>query len=335
MYSPVRMKLLLWTFSILSRGGSRVKNLFYEHRILKPRKPPLPVISIGNISLGGSGKTPLAVEVLAWLVRRGRRPALVSRGYRGKWEKKGGVLADGKRILAGWEEVGDEPYLVAKSVPGVGVFVGKDRLTSCRRAAELGFDIAVLDDGFQHRRLARDLDIILFSTGEKIALREPASSLKRADVVLVEKERAARERAKNSLRRLSRHQFIYSVVSRGFFDLSGGKPMPTTEIVRMKVVAFCGLARPQRFREQLVRSGLQPVSFLSFPDHHPYPPRSIAKIARAVRDSASQAAVTTEKDAVKLAGRTAPLGSLPVYVLRIGLEVESGFYDRLVSVLCL
>lgn len=334
MYSPGRMRLLLLAFSHLSRVGSRVKNQLYEHGILQPRKPPLPVISVGNISLGGSGKTPLAVEILTWLVGRGRRPALVSRGYRGNWEKKGGVLSDGKRILSDWRDGGDEPFLVAKSVPGAGVFVGKDRLSSCRRAAELGFDIAVLDDGFQHRRLARDLDIVLFSPQEKIALREPASSLKRADVVLVEKESLARQRTKNALRRLDRDPFTYSVVSRGFFELPSGTPMPTTELVRMRVLAFCGIARPQRFRDQLLRAGLEPVSFLAFPDHHAYPARSLAKIARAGRDSRAEAAVTTEKDAVKLAGRQDPLGPLPVYLLRIGLEVEAGFYQRLISLLC-
>jgi tetraacyldisaccharide 4'-kinase len=328
------MRLLLLAFSLLSRGGSRVKNLLYDHGIWKPRKPPLPVISVGNITFGGSGKTPLAVEILTWLVGRGRRPALISRGYRGKWEKTGGVLSDGERILAGWRDGGDEPFLAAKSVPNAGVFIGRDRLSSCRRAAEMGFDLAVLDDGFQHRRLARDLDIVLFSPEEKIALREPVSSLRRADVVLMEKASLARERASKVLRRLRREPFAYSVVSRAFFDLSTGKPMPTTELARMKVLAFCGIARPLRFRDQLLAAAVEPVSFLSFPDHHEYPARSLSRVARAGRACGAQAAVTTEKDAVKLAGRADPLGPLPVYVLRIGLEVEPRFYETLNSLLC-
>jgi tetraacyldisaccharide 4'-kinase len=274
------------------------------------------------------------VYILTWLAGRGRRPALVSRGYRGKWEKKGGVLSDGKAVLAGWSEGGDEPLLAAKSVPEAGVFVGKDRLSSCRKAALMGFDILVLDDGFQHRRLARNLDIVLFSPEEKIALREPASSLRRADVVLMEKASLSRERAPYVLRRLGPEPLTYSVVSRGFFDLSGRNPMPTTELSRMKVLAFCGIARPQRFRDQLLRAGVDPVSFLAFPDHHDYPARSLARIARAGRACGAGAAVTTEKDAVKLAGRADPLGMLPVYVLRIGLEIEARFYERLLSLLC-
>jgi len=332
-YSPVRMRLLLLAFSLLSRAGSRVKNRLYKHGIFKPRKAPLPVISVGNISFGGSGKTPLAMEILSRLLDRGRRPALISRGYRGNWERKGGVLSDGKQILGDWRDGGDEPFLAARSVPGAGVFIGRDRLTSCQKAAQLGFDVAVLDDGFQHRRLARDLDIVLFSPGEKISLREPFSSLKRADMVLLEKERPARERTGNALRRLSPPPLVYSVVSRGFFDLRSGDPLPTTEIVRMRILAFCGIARPQRFRDQILRVGLDPVCFLAFSDHHAYPDRSLAKIARAGRDSRAEAVVTTEKDAVKLAGRKDPLGPLPVYLLRIGLEVEAGFYERLNSLL--
>jgi len=328
------MRLLLLTFSLLSRAGSRVKNRLYQQGIFKPRKSPLPVISVGNISFGGSGKTPLAVEILSWLVGRGRRPALVSRGYRSNWERKGGVLSDGKQILGDWRDGGDEPFLAAKSVPAAGVFVGRDRLSSCRKAAELGFDIAVLDDGFQHRRLARDLDIVLFSPREKISLREPFSSLKRADIVLLQKQRSVQEQTASALRRFSRAPLTYSVVSRGFFDLHSGAPLPTTEIVRMRVLAFCGIARPQRFRDQLLRAGLEPVCFLDFPDHHTYSARCLAKIARAGRDSRAEAAVTTEKDAVKLAGRKDPLGPLPVYLLRIGLEVEAGFYEQLTTLLC-
>jgi tetraacyldisaccharide 4'-kinase len=274
------------------------------------------------------------VEILTWLAGRGRRPALISRGYRGNWERRGGVLSDGERIFSDWRDGGDEPFLAAKSAPGAGVFVGKDRLSSCLRAAELGFDIAVLDDGFQHRRLARDLDIVLFSPEEKIALREPASSLRRADVVLAEKASLARERSRKVLRRLGREPFAYAVVSRGFYDLSSGTPLPAAELARMKVLAFCGIARPQRFRDQLLAAAVEPVCFLTFPDHHDYPARSLDKVARAGRACGAQAAVTTEKDAVKLAGRTDPPGPLPVYVLRVGLEIEAGFYQRLLSLLC-
>ena len=155
------MKVALLVYSFFSRPLSRIKNSLYDRGVLKPRRAPLPVISVGNISLGGTEKTPLAMELLSQLVALGRRPALISRGYKGRWEKRGGVLSDGRAILGTWQDGGDEPYLIARSFPTVGVYVGKERLTSCRRAAEAGFDIAVLDDGFQHRRLARDLDIVL------------------------------------------------------------------------------------------------------------------------------------------------------------------------------
>ncbi len=336
MYIPGRMRLLLVAFSPFSRIASRVKNRLYEQGFRKPERAPLPVISVGNIVFGGSGKTPLAMEILKRLIERGRKPALVSRGYRGGWEAKGGVLSDGKRLLGGWREGGDEPYLVARTVPEAGVFVGRDRLASCRKAAELGFDVVVLDDGFQHRRLARDFDIVLFLPEEKSALREPISSLKRADVVLIEAGSRRLEKAKETVRRLGREPMMYSVAARGLFDLAGTMEVSPQELAGRRTIAFCGIARPERFRRELRRLGIEPVSFLTFPDHHSYPRRSLEKIVRAGKETGAEAAVTTEKDAVKLGGAAAapPLGSLPVYVFRIGLALEAAFEERLNSLLC-
>src|SRR4030042_1951907 len=148
MYSPGWMKLALLVYSFFSRRLSRIKNFLYDRGVFKPRRAPLPVISVGNISLGGTEKTPLAMELLSGLLALGRRPALISRGYKGRWEKTGGVLSDGRSILGTWQDAGDEPCLIARSFPAVGVYVGKNRLTSCRRAAGAGVDIAGLDDGF-------------------------------------------------------------------------------------------------------------------------------------------------------------------------------------------
>jgi tetraacyldisaccharide 4'-kinase len=173
MYSPKGMKILVLVFSLFSRFVSRIKNFLYDVNILKPKRAPLPVISVGSIFLGGTEKTPLAMEILGWLLERGRRPALVSRGYRGQWEKEGGLVSNGAGLFASWEQSGDEPLMVARAIPRAGVFVGKDRLDSCRRAKDMGFEIAVLDDGFQHRRLGRDLDIVIFSPRERTALRDP------------------------------------------------------------------------------------------------------------------------------------------------------------------
>ena len=328
MYSPGEMKLALLVFSLFSRFMSRIKNILYDRGVFKARRAPLPVISVGNISLGGTEKTPLAMELLSRLLALGRRPALISRGYKGRWEKTGGVLADGRTILGTWQDGGDEPYLIARSFPAVGVYVGKNRLSSCRRAAEAGFDIAVLDDGFQHRRLARDFDIVLYSSEEKIALREPLSALRRSDILLL-KAGEEKVRAIDRMRgRWTGSVFAYSVVARSVSDLRTRERVPAESLAKKRLLAFCGIARPRRFLKQLRGMGIGVVSFLPFPDHHHYPSVSWEKIIRACRSQGADALITTAKDAVKMADRGEELGDTPVYVLEIGLTIEPGFDDR-------
>jgi tetraacyldisaccharide 4'-kinase len=323
MYSPGEMKLLLLAFSLFSRGGSQVKNFFYNLGILNPKNAPLPVISVGNIALGGTEKTPLVMELLAWLLEKGRRPALVSRGYKGGWENKGGVLSDGRDILGTWEEGGDEPFMVARRLPRAGVFVGKNRLSSCLKAREAGFDIAVLDDGFQHRRLRRDLDIVIYSPEERIALREPFGALKRADVCLVKKGAEFE----------GEDVFAYSVVNQGFLSPWHREEAPRLQLAQKKVLAFCGIARPQRFIAQVKEAGLEVVSSLSFPDHYSYPRPSLEKIVRTSKEAGAQAAVTTEKDSVKISAHPSLFEHVPVFYLKIGLRIDPGFYEKISSLL--
>ena len=328
MYSPGWMKLPLFVYSLFSRPLSRIKNFLYNRGVFKPRRAPLLVISVGNISLGGTEKTPLAMELLSRLLALGRRPALISRGYKGRWEKTGGVLSDGRTILGTWQDGGDEPYLIARSFPAVGVYVGKNRLSSCRRAAEAGFDIAVLDDGFQHRRLARDFDIVLYSSEEKIALREPLSALRRSDILLL-KAGEENVRAIDRMRgRWTGSVFAYSVVARSVSDLRTRERVPAEILAKKRLLAFCGIARPRRFLKQLRGMGIGVVSFLPFPDHHHYPSVSWEKIIRTCRGQGADALITTAKDALKMADRGEELGDTPVYVLEIGLTIEPGFDDR-------
>ncbi|MFZ2054498.1 MAG: tetraacyldisaccharide 4'-kinase [Candidatus Aminicenantales bacterium] len=329
MYSPGEMAPLLLVFSLLSRLISRIKNFLYDRGIFKARRAPLPVISVGNISLGGTEKTPLAMELLGRLLEQGRRPALVSRGYRGRWEKEGGVLSEGRGLLGSWEEGGDEPALIARSFPAAGVYVGKDRLTSCRRAAAAGFDIAVLDDGFQHRRLARDLDIVLFSSAERIALREPRSALRGADILLI-KSGKKRDKIVAGLKGFQTGTiFSYSVVPRGLTDLWTEEDVSPDQLAKKKLLAFCGIARPSRFVEELRKLGLEIAAFLPYPDHHPYPFLSLERIVKTYRRSGAEALITTAKDGLKIAGRRKELADIPTYVFRIGLALEPGFDDLL------
>ena len=326
------MKFLLLSISFFYRIGCQAKNLLYSWKILRPKKAPLTVISIGNIAFGGTEKTPLVMNLISFLAKQGFRPALISRGYKGKWEKKGGVLSNGKSLFGTWKDSGDEPFMVARNIPQAGVFIWKNRLKSCINAKNQSFAPAVLDDGFQHRRLLRDLDIVLFDPSEKVALREPVSSLKRAHILLIKKgvKSQRKPRTKNLVPKTA--TFEYEVIPKAFFKLDGKEVVPEEELKGKKVLAFCGIARPRRFLSILQEKGLKIASFLKFPDHYPYPSSSLEKIGEKCQKIEADALITTEKDAVKISGFEG-FKKIPVYYLKIDIELEEGFYSRMLSFL--
>lgn len=326
------MNFFLFIFSLFHRSACWLKGWLYSRKAFRPEKAPLPVISVGNIVFGGSGKTPLVMNLLSFLVQHGLKPALISRGYKGKRERTGGILSDGKSIKGNWQDSGDEAYLVASKIPRSGVFVGKDRLASCQIARDAGFEIAVLDDGFQHLRLQRDLDIVLYDPTEKIALREPVSSLKRARIILTEKKAAAGAKARLKKRFPQPDFFEYEVQNMGFFRLGSKEQESRDRLKHKRILAFCGIARPQRFFSHLQKEGICPARLLKFPDHHPYPASSVKRIMKEFRRSNAEALVTTEKDAVKVRDAK-ELSRLPVYYLKIELRLERAFYLNISSFL--
>ena len=327
------MKLALLAFSPFSRLACLVKDFLYARGILKAAKPPLPAVSVGNIAFGGSEKTPLVMEIIALLLRRGHRPALVSRGYRGAWEQGGGTLSDGRSLLGTWVEGGDEPFMVARRFPDAGVFVGKDRLASCLKARDLGFTAVVLDDAFQHRRLARDLDIVLVSPAERRPLREGVGALGRAGIILVRRSPgpAAKDRVRASFPGAA--VFDYGVAPRSLVDPRTGASSPAGALAGKRIFAFCGIAGPSRFLAVLRELGADVAGSLAFPDHYAYPRAALERIAGAFGASGAELLVTTEKDSVKLSPSGPPLDGLPLRYLRIGLDIEAGFTERLEAAL--
>ena len=326
------MKFLLFLLSLFNRSGCLIKNWFYKKKILTPEKAPLSVISVGSIAFGGTEKTPLVINLITYFVTHGLKPALVSRGYKGKWEKSGGILSDGKNILAHWEDSGDEPFMVAQNIPQAGIFIGKNRLLSCQKAKRLGFELAVLDDGFQHRRLHRDLDIVLYTPAEKTAYREPVSSLKRANILLMKKGVDPLIKKRTAERFPESTVFEYSVKNKGFFRLTEKQRSTGEKLKGKKVLAFCGIARPERFLSLLHEEGIKPSFFFKFPDHHPYSESSLKKIIEKYQEINAEAIVTTEKDALKITHNKS-LRKMPAYYLKIDLEVEDKFYAEISNLL--
>ncbi len=317
------MRFAAVLYSLFSRPVCRFKRWLYGRGLRRARSAPLIVLSVGNIAHGGSEKTPLALEILRLLLGHGYRPALVSRGYRGTWEKRGGIVSDGRSILAGWREAGDEPLMAALEAPGAGVFIGRGRWASCRKAADMGFDVAVLDDGFQHLRLRRDLDIVLHDPAARMGLREGPSALRRAGIVLIKK--SAAEAGYSRRFRTPASTFLYSVSAAGVLPLDGGPLLPAEALRGRKLAVFCGIARPERFFGLSADLGLDVSTRAVFPDHFFYPDKALGKLAAAARNSGCDAFLTTEKDAVKLRGRMKGIAGLPVFVLRIGLNLPEEF----------
>jgi tetraacyldisaccharide 4'-kinase len=326
------MGSLLVPLYLLYRLASRFRNFLFELGLFKSNRAPLPTISVGNISFGGSNKTPLAGHLVTFLKKHGYKPALISRGYKGNWEKKGGILSDGKNLSGDWKDSGDEPYMLARELDGLGVFIGKNRLFSCQKAHELGFDIAVLDDGFQHRRLQKDIDIVIWQPKEKIVLRESPRSLKRADILLLDGDLEAPDKEKISGKAFQGKTFSYSVVSQGLFSLKNNSVVPLPKVAGTRILAIAGIARPERFFSLLHALDLVPSATLTFPDHTVYPPRTVKKILQSCRQLKPERIITTQKDSLKIK-EISELKSYPLCYLKIGLDIEEGFEQEILRLL--
>ncbi len=307
-------------------AGHALRRHWYRRRA---RRLPRPVVSVGNLHWGGSGKTPLVAALAAHLRDEGRRVAILSRGYRARGR--------GVRLVSGWDDgpllgpstAGDEPVLLAGTLPGVAVVVHPERATAGEAALERlepPPDLFLLDDAFSHLALARDLDLLAFPLADPFAggrlppsgrLREPLAATRRAHAVLLTGERAEARAARTLARSLVQHGFQ----GRGFAApttvlpprRADGQPLAAGT----RVLVVCAIARPESFRATTQRlaeeSGLIIADALTFPDHHEYPPPTLAKIERRLRQSAAEVVLTTSKDRVKLLGRLqAPLAELPI-----------------------
>ena len=304
-----------------------LRNGLYDRHFLRQAKLPRPVISVGNLTVGGTGKTPTVILLANLLREQGRRPAVLSRGYGGCAKAPVNVVSDGNRVLLDWREAGDEPVLIAGAAPGVPVLTGPERLKTGRAAiAQFGADCLVLDDAFQHRGLYRDLDIVLidaarpFGNGRLLPggpLREPPAALKRAHLLIrtgAQKDPAvpvSTDQGRPSFRGIHRPQAIVAGAAGDLF--------PTDFLQGTRVCAFAGIGRPEAFRQSLSDAGARIVSFRAFPDHHPYSRPELDALLTLAAQSGADRIVTTENDGIRLADFPDFLQA--VFLLRIGMQI--------------
>jgi tetraacyldisaccharide 4'-kinase len=327
--------------SFLYSVAVRTRTRLYENK----RKRELPgfVLSIGNLTVGGTGKTPAAAMIADWALKEGYRPAILSRGYGSKHGGKTFAVSDGQRLVCTPEEAGDEPFLLAKKLPGVPVILSKTRYEAGLLAQKRhGSNFFILDDGFQHIVLKKDLDLVLLDATRPFGnmhllprgpLREPVDHLRRADAFILTRTGPGTNLIlMNYLKKKFRGKLAFqSEHVPELLVLPNRNDTHGPDFIRGKrIVAFAGIARPEVFRETLIKLGAEITHFRSFRDHHVFQESEIQALVAERQRLHADLLITTEKDYVRLV-QLAPKDDHLGY-LTIRFRITSGgetFFDMI------
>jgi tetraacyldisaccharide 4'-kinase len=307
----------------------------YRKGLCRRQRLPVPVVSVGNLTMGGTGKTPLVIHLAGLL--RARKPVIVSRGYGGRARGRVNVVADGEGLRLDAAAAGDEPFFMAENLPGVPVLTSTNRVEGGRYAVEhLQAGAVILDDGFQHLRLQRDVNLVLFKTDTFLGnnrvfpggdMREPLKALARADAFVLtcvdEENRTRAEAIKKALAGRFPGIPVFMAAFRpvALVAADDGDGRLPLDAGPRPFFGFCGLANPHSFQRSLRQAGLEVEGFQVFRDHCRYSPWELDFLRRQFEKSGARALITTEKDLVKLRGKA--LG-LPLYALRMAMAPEAG-----------
>lgn len=308
---PLPIRILLWPISLIYGVGARCRVLLYKKGLFKAKKLKTPVISVGNLTVGGTGKTPMVLYLAESFLAEEKRVGVLSRGYRG---------------AAG---TSDEIEMLKQRLGGRVVFgVGADRFEEGSKIERTNpVDVFLLDDGFQHLQLTRDVDIVLWDGTKKSqrqwllpsgSLREPVSAISRADILVVTR------RNENAIAQVSSPNtagFAAQTKLLGFRKITAGTgPEPIESSIEGPAFAFCGVGNPQAFFNDLRRWGIEPVGATSFRDHYRYTKEDTAQLTNEAHWKGAACFVTTEKDEQNLRG--VDFGEWPVFAAVVSLEVN-------------
>ncbi len=326
--------LTLGSLTIPYRAGVFLRRTI--SRYIEKTEAPGKVISIGNITVGGAGKTPMVFMLAVWARRQGYPASIISRGYKGS--HKNGVLhvSDGRIVFSSPEECGDEPYMMARRLKDVPVLVSKNRFLGCLESNKrYGSRLFILDDAFQNMKLKKDLDIVLldsespFGNGHLLPLgplREPVSSLSRADMFILTRHKKGK--AEYEIESFLKNRFPEKPV---FFGdhipeavlIPGKQKRLNVDVLNgLRISGFSGIARPDSFRNTLIDAGADVVFFKEFPDHYQYSIKDMEDIADKSKRAGAELLITTEKDWVKIEslGYSGP----DISVLSVNFSILSG-----------
>jgi tetraacyldisaccharide 4'-kinase len=329
-YNPV--KTTAYALSLFYRLIIGFRNWLYDQKILKETKLPCTVISIGNITVGGTGKTPCVIMLAKMLKENGFKPAVLSRGYKSKSKLPVNIVSDGKDMLLTSEDAGDEPFLLAQSLKGIPVITGSRRtLTGQVAINNYGVNVLICDDAFQHRQIFRDINLVLLDSKSPMGnghllprghLRESPSALGRASAFIMTRT--------EDMTKTNKHIEILARTNNIPIFQSQHKPkdivkgdygvhLPLEALNGKKICAFSGIAQPDSFQKTILAEGARILSFDIFPDHYEYNRNDILKIHNNFLKSGADFLITTEKDAMRLHSFPEFLETL--YLLRIEMEI--------------
>lgn len=302
----------------------RLRNYGYDHSILTVKKASAPVISVGNLTLGGTGKTPLVAWLAHWFAQHNKKPAIISRGYKAKTGQLSDEAAELKILL-----------------PTVPHYANKQRIIAAGEAVTKGSDVLLLDDGFQHRQISRDLNLITIDATDPFGcnrifprglLREPLWGLKRADALVLTRTDQVSIKTRNEIQEqcfqfVGSHDkpWIETEHRPSNLRLVDGTTQPLKTLQDKRILSLSAIGNPGAFHRTLTTLGHEPVATLTFPDHHTYTTDDIHRISEETESVGAEIIVTTLKDLVKL-----PLASVrnrPLCALEIGIQFQTGLQD--------
>ena len=314
----------LSTIEIPYEALVRLRNYGYEHSILTTKKASAPVISVGNLTLGGTGKTPLVAWLAHWFAQHNKKPAIISRGYKAKTGQLSDEAAELKILL-----------------PTVPHYANKQRIIAAREAITKGSDVLLLDDGFQHRQISRDLNLVTIDATDPFGcnrlfprglLREPLWGLKRADALVLTRTDQVSIKTRNEIqeqcfRFVGSHDkpWIETEHRPSNLRLVDGTTQPLKTLQDKRILSLSAIGNPAAFHRTLTTLGHEPVATLTFPDHHTYTTDDIHRISEETESVGAEIIVTTLKDLVKL-----PLASVrdrPLCALEIGIQFQTGLQE--------
>lgn len=314
----------------------RVRVLLYQNTIFRSYKIEAQVISVGNLTMGGSGKTPIVIYLARLLQKQGYKVAVVSRGYKGKANKAINLVSDGNTVLLSSEEAGDEPRLIAELLPGVAVLTGRKRVFPCKyAAAHLHCDVIILDDGFQHISVKRDVDLVLFNKHglyQKFhvfpsgLLRESFRALKRCDSFVITNYPFHYNKSVSDFSAFlqsnwnSKPLFKTRFIPSHLVNARGDKF--SFDHISEEIYGFCAIALPLRFQETLNDLPFSLSGFTTFPDHYSYSQSCMDDIEDMAIAAGAKALITTEKDLVKINYKST---SLPIFAVAMEISADPQF----------